>query len=342
MWVAANAEKRKESVEDVLLEELLIRYYQNHARKIPSAEQARLALKRWSDFFAGATVSDLTPDRQDAFVTHLRESGASDGYIARILTVGRAALNRAYKRQEITTVPFIMSVTSDAVRERRLSLDEAAAFFNAIDVEHLFMYAMVAFNTLARPEAIMELRRFQVNFDDRLIHLNPPGRKQTKKFRPVVPITDTLLPWLQRVRAVNVVSYGKKDRQIRSIKTTFRKTVAKAGLEDDVTPYTIRHTIATELRKRGVPPWEVSGLLGHKSAGYATTERYAKYDPDYLGMAAKGIDAYFTELQEHVSRQIVLPLRTTCVPVKSVAGTQVPDLLVGASGIEPPTPTMSR
>ena len=341
-WVAAHAEKREESAGEVLLEELLIRYYENHARKIPSAEQARYALDKWSDFFAGATGSDLTPTRQEDCIDHLRESGASDGYIARILTVGRAALNRAKKRQEITAVPFIMSVPGGQPRERRLSLDEAAAFFDAIDVEHLFMYAMVAFNTLARPEAIMELRRFQLSFDDRLIHLNPPGRKQTKKFRPVVPITDTLLPWLQQVRTANVVSYGKADRQVRSIKTTFRKAVAKAGLGKDVTPYTIRHTMATELRKRGVPPWEVSGLLGHKSAGYATTERYAKYDPDYLGMAAKGIDAYFTELQEHVSRQIVLPLRTTCVPVKSLAGTQVPDLLVGASGIEPPTPTMSR
>ena len=135
---------------------------------------------------------------------------------------------------------------------------------------------------------------------------------------------------------------GKKDRQIRSIKTTFRKTVAKAGLEDDVTPYTIRHTMATELRKRGVPPWEVSGLLGHKSAGYATTEIYAKFDPDYLGKAVAAIDAYFGDLQKHVGRHIVRPLRASCVPVADQVVTQVPDLLVGASGFEPPTPTMSR
>ena len=130
-WVAANAEKRKESAGDVLLEELLIRYYQNHASKIASAEQARYALDKWSDFFAGATVSDLTPMRQEDFIAHLRESGASDGYVARTLTVGRAALNRAYKRQEITSVPFIMSVPGGQPRERRLSLEESAAFFNA-------------------------------------------------------------------------------------------------------------------------------------------------------------------------------------------------------------------
>jgi len=49
--------------------------------------------------------------------------------------------------------------------------------------------------------------------------------------------------------------------------------------------------MATELLKRGIlPPWEVSGLLGHKPAGYA------RFDPDYLGKSAKRIDAYFTEL----------------------------------------------
>ena len=55
--------------------------------------------------------------------------------------------------------------------------------------------------------------------------------------------------------------------------------------------------MATELRRRGVSVWEAAGMLGHKTAGYRTTEIYAKYDPDYLGQAVKAIDAYFIELQ---------------------------------------------
>ena len=77
---------------------------------------------------------------------------------------------------------------------------------------------------------------------------------------------------------------------------------ARAGLSKDVVPYTIRHTMATELRKRGVAPWEVSGMLGHKSSG--TTERYAKYDSDYLSKAARAIDEYFQELQQKVDRPL--------------------------------------
>lgn len=63
----------------------------------------------------------------------------------------------------------------------------------------------------------------------------------------------------------------------------------------ELTSYAIRHTIACEMRRRGVPVWEVAGFLGH-STGYRTTERYAKYGPDHLGAAVRAIDAYFAEL----------------------------------------------
>lgn len=38
-------------------------------------------------------------------------------------------------------------------------------------------------------------------------------------------------------------------------------------------------------------------MFGHKSGSYRTTEMYAKYDPSYLGEAARAIDAYFADLR---------------------------------------------
>ena len=43
-------------------------------------------------------------------------------------------------------------------------------------------------------------------------------------------------------------------------------------------------------------------------------EVYAKYDPDYLGAAARAIDAYFRELGRLVSAPVDKPLRASCVP----------------------------
>ncbi len=92
-----------------------------------------------------------------------------------------------------------------------------------------------------------------------------------------------------------------------SIKHALRRAAERAGVPA-VSPKTFRHTMATELRRRGVPAWEVSGMLGHKTGG--TSEVYAKYDPDYLGHAAQAIDAYFGEMRGPVDN----PLRSICDP----------------------------
>ena len=281
---------------EVLLTVPLMDYLEKHATNLPSAQQAFIAGQHLVDFFGESLVSEITPDRQEDYVDARRGTGVADGTIGRELSVLRAALNRAHRRGEMMAVPFIMGLPSGEPRERWLSQDEVTELFNSIDLDHLRLFTLVALNTLARPDAVLDLTMFQIDFDDRLITLDPPGRKQTKKYRPVVPITNTLLPWLRACEGGHLVSF--KGRPIKSVKRAFRRAREKAGLGADVTPYTLRHTMATELRRRGVPPWEVSGMLGHKSSGYSTTERYAKYAPDYLSHATRAIDAYFDELTQ--------------------------------------------
>lgn len=292
-----------ERAEDVPLETILVRYYEGHAKKIPSCVQAEIALRNWSDFFPGLLVSELTPDRLEDFIESMRERGLSDGYISRTLSTGKAALNRALKRQEVDRVPYIPLLRGGDPRDRRLSLAESAALFDACKTEHLFLYLILAFTTLARTSALLELELRQIDFENRLVNLNPPGRRQNKKYRPTLPMANTLQSWLEKIEGERIIAYN--GRPIASIRTAFDAARNEAGLDSSVIPYTIRHTMATELRKRAVPPWEVSGMLGHKSAEYRTTEIYAKYDPSYLGKAVTAIDAYFTELDAITSRSLI-------------------------------------
>ena len=124
-----------------------------------------------------------------------------------------------------------------------------------------------------------------------------------------------------------------------SIKAAWRRTRAAAGLTPDVTPYTVRHTVATELRTRDVPEWEAAGLLGHRG-GNRTTEIYAKYRPDYLSEARAAIDAWMKEigalLAQRPGRSETL-VRVRCVPGPS-PGPADPLKVVGATGIEPVIP----
>jgi hypothetical protein len=146
----------------VLLEAILIRYWEEHAKTIPSAEQARFALAKWSDHFCGVTVSELTPQRQEAFVAALRVEGYKPSYVSRVLSVGRAALRRAWKRGELASVPFIGDVERDleqeAERFRDLNMDEVARLLKAAAVvPHLLRFCMISLNTLARPDAVLDL-----------------------------------------------------------------------------------------------------------------------------------------------------------------------------------------
>lgn len=298
-WVTVNRVMRQEPAAEVLLEDCLVRYWEQEGRDLRSADQTRIALKKWSDFFPGATISEITHQRVRAFVQALREKGLSSGYIRRVLANGARALNRAAQHGEIAWAPRIdLSLAPEgAPRERVLAVDEMAALFAHVEHEHLGMFLMLAVGTAARPNALLRLTGDQVDLHRRLVRLHPPGARQTKKRNPTLPLCDTLATRLLGLPAGPVISYG--GRHVRDIGRAFNRARDRAGLGAEVSPYTLRHTMATELRIRGVPVWEVAGWLGH-SSGYRTTERYAKGNPEALAGALRATEAYFVDLAMRV------------------------------------------
>ncbi len=307
-----------EQPDNVTLIAVLKHYYEQHGQNVRSHRTIDRAITLMSEFWPIESVSAITIQEQERFVQHLRDSGLSSGYIKRILGVLGTAMRRAYNTNELAMVPAVLKPTyfgPDAERQRILTLEEMKALWDTGMPHHIRVFLVLAINTAARPEALFGLRRSQIDVEHRLLHLNPKGRVQTKKYRPTLPISDTLLPWLSLERDYQVQWKKKQDQPISSIKTTWRKLRKDAKLDSEVVPYTIRHTVATELRKRGVPQWECSGFMGQRSAG--VTERYAKFQPDYLGAAVKAIDAYCQELNELTDTPIVLDVVPVTRPLRA-------------------------
>ncbi len=277
---------------------VLVRYWERHASKLASAEFAKIAMRYWTEFWGEATVSEVTPARQREFIAELSESGKSTGYIKRILGVGKAALNHAYKEGEVASVPYIIPGEDGDSADRVLSVAESATLWLVTRQPHERVMLAIMYGTLARPEAALALCREFVDFDRWLLTQNPPGRKQTRKYRPVVPVVPSLRKLLLDAPPGPLVTWHGKA--IASFKTAWRGLRSRAGLEKAVVPKTIRHTVATELRAAGVAEAEIQGFLGHR-AYKGKTEVYAKYRPDYLGRAVTVID-------EHMRR-----VRVTCV-----------------------------
>lgn len=338
-YFVANTGIKDERPEDIYVSFVLDRYYERHANKLASHETAKAAIAKWKEFWQEDVVSDLTIQKQEAFIAWLecrpttrgsRNETLSRGSIARTINVGRAAFSWSYERHELKTVPFIMRYQDDARRERILSIDEMATLFNAAaELEHQWRLMLLLVATAARPTAVLDITTTggQIDLENKRINLLPPGKQQQKKKRrPVIPIAVTLLPWLRQwlkpealmyrstrksiIRLSHVITYA--GNRIATARQSFDAIKQRAGITDpSVTAYTVRHTMATWLVQQRVPEWDREVFLGHKPPGSATTAKYVHLNPEYLKPAADAIDAYFVELALKVKR----PLRVGSVLV---------------------------
>lgn len=292
-WFINNQRPQQAEPEDVPLASVLSAYYEHHAKHIRSAQRARIAIEYWLNYFGDISVAELSSiPLQEKFHEWLRAKGQINTSINRNLSVGRAAINRSWKRGEITHRPHIMMLEkgSAAPRGRPLEVSEIRLLIDGATSEHLvdFIYWMLA--TGARPEAITDLDWEQVDFESGIIQLNPEGRKQNKKYRPTVKLPTTLQSRYHSAapQLGPVISY--KGKSVKSVRTAWRRARAKVGLDQDVNPYSLRHTAARWLRKEGVPAWDVSAQLGHKSREFSMTERYAPYSPDHMEKSVAALD----------------------------------------------------
>jgi len=242
------------------------------------------------------------PDWQERFIKDLKEEqGLSANTIRKVIVVGRSAFHWAFKRKEISEVPYFepIKVPQPPPKGRHLEVSEIANLLRLTELDHMKLFLLMLIGTAARPQSIYDLRFEQVNFDLSLIDLNPVGSAQSaNKRRPVVKLPTQLCEILKRRQTSSesgaVIEY--RGKPIGSVRTTWRKLRIKAWYDNQVMLYSFRRTMARYLRMKGVPAWELAEQLGHRSTGYQITELYTSHSPDYLHRAMAAIDDFFGEL----------------------------------------------
>jgi integrase len=338
-------------------------YYQEVTDAKPSADTARYAGRHILAFWGEtARVSDLNERRQKEFWRWSRDQGHAPAYTARNLSVLSAAVRHGVKEQPpkiITSDRMIaeyLGVPEPQPRGWIPSDDELARLLDSLShesSEHIFKYCLIALNTLARPEAVLNLAPLQIDYRFGLINLNPEGRRQTKKYRPSVRLTDTLAPWLLAWTVGDEPFVRFRNNPVGSVRNTFKRR-SKALNLPGLNPYSLRHKMATELAARRVSRDSIQRQIGHKAPDMRTTERYIKNDPRHLADAKDAIEEYLTDLNRLTDRDLLRPDTSKILLTDQslrdgslVAGDELPlpyiDLeVVGGVGIEPMAPTMSR
>jgi integrase len=170
---------------------------------------------------------------------------------------------------------------------RHLTHAQFEKWYAEVKAPHARLYALLGLYTMARPTAILELTWDRVDFGREQIDLNPRGRRQTKKRRPVVALNEEAMDALREAykgrQSEYVIERGAKP--IANIKKAFQAASARSGIK--VTPYTLRHTGAVWAAEAGASMDELAQFMGHDDSA-TTSTHYARYSPGHLrGVATK-------------------------------------------------------
>lgn len=199
----------------------------------------------------------------------------------------RAVLNHAVSNERSDAPPKFKSLSRKRVSnpvtvrcDTHAIADMLAYAAESSRRSGLHAFLVASLTTIARPDAILDIctapARKQWAPGATLINLNPAGRVQTKKHRPLIPVNATLEPWLQQTfdhpDCDWLINYCAKP--VQSIRSAWRTMRGALNLpeEREWMPYILRRSLATELRAQHVDPWDLAGYMGHRVVG--TTEIY--------------------------------------------------------------------
>lgn len=226
----------------------------------------------------------------------------SPGTVRRELDTLSAALNFCHREGLIANVPYIEKPKPSPPREKWIKESQFGLLLAECEKrKYLMDYIMIAINTSARPGAITQLKWEQMDFENRVVDFNPEGRRQNNKIRSAVYMNDVFYEYfLERHKEAKsewVVTRPRNGEYgpIASIKNSFKAACTRAGLTG-ITPYTLRHTACTWMRKSGIDLKDIGDIAGHRDP--RTTMRYVKYDPEFT----KGGTSKLSTGVEHAMR----------------------------------------
>ena len=339
----------------------VLKHYQDHYAE-PKGYKQMAAIRRaamlvddaFKSFLGVARVSDLTRLNQRRVWAHMAsEKGLSAKSIMTYMIAVRAAVNYSAVPQlvviaeeevevQLLDVPVAIFCNQEEIaehiggdvskpRDYIPTYAELGKWIDAIEEEDDFRFVMIMLNTCARNEAVFDLDiSKQANYEFGTLDLNPIGRRQTKKRRPVIRMTTNLQAWFQ---------HWGDDKPIRQYQDTVEKRLNAMGKREDefkdgvrvwtalnmpeMTCYTIRHFMATNMRRASFPvsKEQRSKWLGHAvGEGSKTTDWYEKFDPDYLEQPMRATEEIIAKLQKHTKRKLLAPRTKAAGKVRVIDG----------------------
>ncbi len=265
---------------------IVVGYIDDLAKKDPpSLQRRRDAWKAMKSFWEQVNPNLIDEEMCRSYDSKRDVSDATSRYELLLLST---ALGWVEGKAGFVTRPKIWLPPKPERQIRHLSKTDFETFYEAVRAPHAKLYALLGLYTMARPGAILDLVWDQVDFERRQIDLNPPGRRQTSKNRPVVAMSDALFEAVSGAYAARQIDHviERGGHRINNIKKAFQAASNRCGFR--VTPYMLRHTGAVWAAEAGISMSELAQFMGHED-DRTTQKHYARYSPNYLRKVANSV-----------------------------------------------------
>lgn len=263
----------------------------------------------------GNRVPDLlTKDDWRDYAEARFDLGRSSWTVHTELSRLKACLRWAVLNKHLKEMPVYWLPQRGKHRNRVLTFEEMSSLITTAAQRsdpHILLFILLAIATGARHTAILDLTWDRVDFDENTIQYDEnkpidPMSKSWRKGRATVPMGPRLRAALMRAyqsrQTKHVIEHG--GRRLYTVREGFRAAVERAGIgeyvphptrpgemvfETDVTPHTLRHTVSTWLKEKGVGLEYRAQLLGHADSRM-TDIGYSHAQPAYLTETVEILD----------------------------------------------------
>lgn len=275
--------------------------------------------------FGSLPVSAITPNEVQRYIKELQQAGKAPNTVRRIVGTLNNALNTAVRREIIAANPCrggALDLPEGKVLKRPMVIfdEDVQTLVNAMPPEWR-LYVQLAVMTGMRAGEVCGLRRCDVDVrasvlriegahsevysvhlpeEERGLQRGLPKNGEPRQSALPEALRKPLAEHLLRMKDPSpdallfTTPTGEPVRHHNVYKKVFRPTVRKLWPEPDprnaLTFHGLRHSCASILARRGVPPSVTQAQLGHKTAAM-TNEIYTHVAPDALEVAAAAMDA---------------------------------------------------
>jgi integrase/recombinase XerD len=213
----------------------------------------------------------------------------SDGVDAKSVVLIRAALKFFY--DEILGKGIVKLKTPKIAKKLPVVLtkEEVSKLIDSIKNKKHKLMVMLMYSSGLRLSELLNLKIGDLELEEKIGWVRSGKGSKDRMFLLSNKLIEELKEYIQNKNDSDYIFTGRKERMTpRNVQKIIKRAIRIAGIEKNVHPHSLRHSLGTHLLEDGVDIRKIQVLLGH--ANLSTTQIYTQVSNEELKKIKNPLD----------------------------------------------------